>query len=76
MSLKPKRVDFSSTWSNLRETIVGVITFSSVNRAVWNDRCSGQFTEEDDLPLYFSWQRAQKRNSLFPCRFRQKAGNY
>ena len=42
MSLKPKRVDFASTWANLKETIVGVITFSNVNRAVWNDRFSGE----------------------------------
>ena len=42
MSLKPKRVDFNSTWSTLRETLVGVVTFSNVNRATWNDRFSGK----------------------------------
>ena len=40
MSLKPKRVDFEATWSVLKETIEGVITFSNVPRAVWNDRFS------------------------------------
>ncbi|TRY79639.1 hypothetical protein TCAL_11956 [Tigriopus californicus] len=38
MSLKPKRVDFTQTWSNLKETMTGVIMFSNVPRAVWNDR--------------------------------------
>ncbi len=38
MSLKPKRVDFAQTWQSLRETLIGVITFSSVPRATWNDR--------------------------------------
>jgi len=38
MSLKPKRVDFNSTWSDLRDTVKGVITFSNVPRTVWNDR--------------------------------------
>lgn len=41
MSLKPKRVDFNSTWSDLRETVKGVITFSNVPRSVWNDRFTG-----------------------------------
>ena len=43
MSLKPKRVDFNSTWKDLKETVKGVITFSNVPRAVWNDRFSGIF---------------------------------
>jgi hypothetical protein len=38
MSLKPKRVDFATTWTVLKETIQGVITFSNVPRALWNDR--------------------------------------
>jgi len=38
MSLKPKRVDFDTTWSSLKETVKGVITFSNVPRATWNDR--------------------------------------
>ena len=41
MSLKPKRVDFATTWATLKETIQGVITFSNVPRAVWNDRFTG-----------------------------------
>ena len=41
MSLKPKRVDFNSTWSDLRDTVKGVITFSNVPRTVWNDRFTG-----------------------------------
>ena len=43
MSLKPKRVDFNLTWKDLKETVKGVITFSNVPRAVWNDRFSGIF---------------------------------
>ena len=42
MSLKPKRVDFNSTWSDLRDTVKGVITFSNVPRTVWNDRFTGK----------------------------------
>lgn len=38
MSLKPKRVDFNSTWSDLQETVKGVITLSNVPRQTWNDR--------------------------------------
>ena len=41
MSLKPKRVDFNSTWTDLRETVKGVITFSNVPRSIWNDRFTG-----------------------------------
>lgn len=41
MSLKPKRVDFDATWSKLKDTVRGVITFSNVPRAVWNDRFTG-----------------------------------
>lgn len=38
MSLKPKRVDFASTWADLKETVKGVVTFSNVPRGTWNDR--------------------------------------
>eukprot|EP00096_Caligus_rogercresseyi_P010960 TRINITY_DN415_c0_g1_i2.p1 TRINITY_DN415_c0_g1~~TRINITY_DN415_c0_g1_i2.p1 ORF type:complete len:751 (-),score=90.94 TRINITY_DN415_c0_g1_i2:275-2527(-) len=38
MSLRPRRVDFDSTWSELRETVKGVISLSHVPRDVWNDR--------------------------------------
>ncbi len=41
MSLKPKRVDFTTTWADLKETVKGVITFSNVPRATWNDRFTG-----------------------------------
>jgi hypothetical protein len=43
MSLKPKRVDFGTTWADLKETVKGVITFSNVPRATWNDRFTGKF---------------------------------
>ena len=43
MSLKPKRVDFDTTWASLKETVKGVITFSNVARATWNDRFTGMF---------------------------------
>jgi len=38
MSLKPKRVVFETTWATLKETVKGVVTFTKVPRAVWNDR--------------------------------------
>ena len=44
MSLKPKRVDFDTTWASLKETVKGVITFSNVPRATWNDRFTGKFS--------------------------------
>ncbi|KAK3587967.1 hypothetical protein CHS0354_014484 [Potamilus streckersoni] len=40
MSLKPRQVDFVSTWSSLLETVKGVITCGRIPRAVWNDRFS------------------------------------
>ncbi len=40
MSLKPRRVDFASSWDLLLETVRGVITCDRVDRAVWNDRFS------------------------------------
>ncbi|KAG8188555.1 hypothetical protein JTE90_007163 [Oedothorax gibbosus] len=38
MSLRPKVVDFDSTWAMLKETVEGVITLGHVERPVWNDR--------------------------------------
>ena len=43
MSLRPRRVDFDSTWSVLLETVKGVITCGQVQRATWNDRFSYPF---------------------------------
>ncbi|XP_033762061.1 cullin-2-like isoform X2 [Pecten maximus] len=40
MSLRPRRVDFDTTWVNLLETVKGVITCAQVPRATWNDRFS------------------------------------
>lgn len=40
MSLRPRRVDFDSTWSVLLDTVKGVITCGQVQRATWNDRFS------------------------------------
>ncbi|WAQ93638.1 CUL2-like protein [Mya arenaria] len=40
MSLRPRRVDFDTTWATLLETVNGVITCGSVARATWNDRFS------------------------------------
>lgn len=37
MSLKPKRVNFTATWSLLQETLKGVITLGDVPRSIWND---------------------------------------
>ena len=34
MSLKPKRVDFDTTWASLKETVKGVITFSNVQSLI------------------------------------------
>ena len=40
MSLKPKRVDFTTTWADLKETVKGVVTLGKIPRTVWNDRFS------------------------------------
>lgn len=40
MSLKPRKVDFESTWTTLLETVKGVVTCAKVGRATWNDRFS------------------------------------
>ena len=53
MSLKPKRVDFDTTWASLKETVKGVITFSNVPRATWNDRFTGKL----HLYVYISFNR-------------------
>lgn len=44
MSLKPKRVDFTETWSVLQKTVEGVITLGYVSRATWNDRFSDVYS--------------------------------
>jgi len=44
MSLKPKRVDFTQTWSELQETVKGVITLGNVPRGTWNDRFSDVYS--------------------------------
>lgn len=38
MSLKPKEVDFVSTWTALEETVRNVVTLQPVPRPIWNDR--------------------------------------
>ena len=40
MSLRPRVVDFDSTWTVLKETVQGVVTLGQVDRHVWNDRFS------------------------------------
>lgn len=40
MSLRPRVVDFDSTWAVLKETVQGVVTLGQVDRHVWNDRFS------------------------------------
>lgn len=40
MSLRPRRVDFDKTWETLLQTVKGVITCGTVERATWNDRFS------------------------------------
>lgn len=44
MSLKPKRVDFTTTWNDLQETVKGVITLGNVPRGTWNDRFSDVYS--------------------------------
>ena len=44
MSLKPKRVDFTSTWAELQETVKGVITLGNVPRQTWNDKFSDVYS--------------------------------
>ncbi|XP_054166315.1 cullin-2-like isoform X2 [Oppia nitens] len=38
MSLKPKHVEFESTWSQIRSTVEKVIVLKHVQRSEWNDR--------------------------------------
>ncbi|XP_055540901.1 cullin-2 [Wyeomyia smithii] len=38
MSLKPKKIDFDKTWSDLKETVTEVITLRCVHRDVWYSR--------------------------------------
>ena len=40
MSLKPRRVDFGTTWTQLLETVQEVITCGRIARSTWNDRFS------------------------------------
>ena len=40
MSLKPRCVDFDSTWKQILETVRRVIVGDKVERADWNDRFS------------------------------------
>ena len=70
MSLKPKRVDFDTTWSSLKETVKGVITFSNVPRATWNDRFTGKhfFQKASDIfvksYVRITWWRHKKPSKL------------
>lgn len=43
MSLKPKRVNFDSIWSQLLETVKKVVVGEQVERTDWNDRFSYLF---------------------------------
>ncbi|XP_031562580.1 cullin-2-like [Actinia tenebrosa] len=40
MSLKPRVVDFNSTWNKILETLKAVLTLDKIPRPVWNDRFS------------------------------------
>ncbi|CAB3252566.1 unnamed protein product [Arctia plantaginis] len=40
MSLKPRNVDFTETWTHLKETVAGVVGLRAVERSVWNTRFS------------------------------------
>ena len=44
MSLKPKRVDFTATWADLKETLKAVVMLGPTPRAVWNDRFTDIYT--------------------------------
>ncbi|GIX95302.1 cullin-2 [Caerostris darwini] len=37
MSLRPKNIDFNTTWDNLKILVEGVITMSQLPRSMWND---------------------------------------
>ena len=56
MSLKPKRVDFVTTWADLKETVRGVVTLGHIPRAVWNDR----FTDVYSLCVAYPEPLAEK----------------
>ena len=55
MSLKPRRVDFDSTWDTLKDTVTGVITCGAVARATWNDRFSYPSDEKCGFLEQFDW---------------------
>lgn len=38
MSLKPKRVNFTETWEDLKETVKEILVLGPVKRHIWNDR--------------------------------------
>ncbi|KAK2719989.1 cullin-2-like [Artemia franciscana] len=40
MSLRPRKVDFNDTWSDLKKTIDNIIKLKPVPRSVWNDKFS------------------------------------
>ncbi|XP_065171049.1 cullin-2 [Atheta coriaria] len=44
MSLKPRTVDFNAIWTNLQETVQGVLTLGKVSRYTWNDRFSDVYS--------------------------------
>lgn len=44
MSLKPKRVDFVTTWADLKETVKGVVTLGNVPHTVWHNRFSDVYS--------------------------------
>ncbi|EFX71319.1 hypothetical protein DAPPUDRAFT_255909 [Daphnia pulex] len=44
MSLKPKRVDFTTTWADLKETVKGVVTLGNVPHTIWYNRFSDVYS--------------------------------
>lgn len=64
MSLKPRRVDFDKTWSQLLDTVEGIITCGRVERSVWNDRfsypCSMKVQSAQSLALFYVFRDGGK----------------
>ena len=44
MSLKTKRVDFVTTWADLKETVIGFVTLGNVPHSVWYNRFSDVYS--------------------------------
>jgi len=61
MSLKPRKVDFDTTWCVLLESVKSVITCAKVARTTWNDRFSYPFVSYRSVKMEHSHRVHQSR---------------